>query len=157
MSLHSLAIAAAGTALLGLATVLTVQQNEPAAVATAQPASPSQASAPKFDVVRVNRQGHAVMAGRAAPGAAVIISDGAAELGRVVADERGEWVFLPETPLASGSRQLALRAERDGEPTVPSKMPLVIAVPERGANADALAVPAATADEAPRRPAPPPR
>lgn len=138
-----------GSALLGLASVLAVQQNESApAFAKPQPPAP-QTSEPRFDIVRVNRQGHAVMAGRAAPGAAVVISDGAAELGRVVADDRGEWVFLPETPLASGPRQLALRAERAGEPALQSKAPLSIAVPERGANTDALAVPAAKDDGAP--------
>ena len=44
---------------------------------------------PTFDVVRVNRKGDAVIAGRAYPGARVIVMDGDTALGEATADDRG--------------------------------------------------------------------
>lgn len=84
---------------------------------------------PSFDIVRVNPRGGTVMAGRAAPGAEVAILDGNAEIGRVVADSRGEWVFVPAVPLAAGVRHLCLRtAGRDGG-TIACEAPVVVVVP----------------------------
>jgi pentatricopeptide repeat protein len=58
--------------------------------------------------VRINPQGDAVMAGRAAPGAEVSIARGGMEIGRVQADEQGAWVFVPLTPLPPGGQELTL-------------------------------------------------
>jgi len=86
---------------------------------------------PSFDVVRINPQGDAVIAGRARPGSTVIILDGKTEIGRVKADKRGEWVFVPETPLKPGSRKLSLMMKfGDGAP-VASDSDVVLVVPER--------------------------
>lgn len=63
---------------------------------------------PSFDIVRVDPQGHAVLAGRAEPGAKVTITDGATVLGAVVADAQGEFVLLPATPLAPGAHEITL-------------------------------------------------
>jgi nucleoid-associated protein YgaU len=63
---------------------------------------------PSFDVVRINPQGDAVMAGRAAPGAEVSIARGGKEIGRVQADEQGAWVFVPLAPLPPGDQELTL-------------------------------------------------
>ena len=55
---------------------------------------------PRFDVVRVGARGSAVVAGRATPGAEVILlADNGRELGRARADRRGEFVILPAEPL----------------------------------------------------------
>ena len=86
---------------------------------------------PSFDVVRVDPQGNTVMAGRAAPGATVIIKDGDTELGRVVADARGEWVFIPTEPLPAGSRELSLETPQDGAAPLQSPNVVVMSVPER--------------------------
>ena len=86
---------------------------------------------PTFDVVRVDPQGNTVMAGRAAPGATVIIKDGETELGQVVADGRGEWVFIPAEPLPSGSRELSLETPQDGATPLQSPNVVVMSVPER--------------------------
>lgn len=40
--------------------------------------------------------------GKTEPGAEVIIRDNGAEIGRVTADDAGNWSFTPETPLADG-------------------------------------------------------
>tara|TARA_R110000787_G_scaffold144264_3_gene258198 strand:+ start:3989 stop:5203 length:1215 start_codon:yes stop_codon:yes gene_type:complete len=71
---------------------------------------------PSYDIVRVNPKGDAVMAGRAAPGASVEIREDDKVIGKVTADQRGEWVFVPDKPLAPGNRQLSLSATTaDGE------------------------------------------
>jgi nucleoid-associated protein YgaU len=88
---------------------------------------------PSFDVVRIGARGDAVMAGRAAPGAEVIILDGVAEVGRARADGRGEWVFVSSSPLRPGGRELTLRARNpDGtEVDAPSTVVLIVPEPER--------------------------
>jgi nucleoid-associated protein YgaU len=86
---------------------------------------------PVFDVVRVNPEGDAVIAGRAAPGAKVEIHDGETPIGTVTADDRGEWVYLPTQPLPSGKRALALSATNaDGVKTESDSL-VILAVPER--------------------------
>ena len=95
------------------------------------PSAPaSQAEAPSFDVVRVNPQGDAVMAGRAPPGAIVTILDGETVVGRVTADAAGEWVFVPDKPLPPGSRRLGLTSRIEGGKSVPSDSMVVMVVPE---------------------------
>ncbi len=86
----------------------------------------------RFDVVRVTPEGEAVMAGRAKPGSTVTILDKDKSLGEVTADERGEWVFVPEKPLASGSRQLGLEIRKKSGETVQSESVVVLVVPEKG-------------------------
>jgi nucleoid-associated protein YgaU len=85
---------------------------------------------PSFDVVRIDPQGNAVMAGRAAPGAEVAILDKDKEIGRVTADANGEWVWVPEAPLKPGSLELGLSAQVPGQPAVQSKSTVVLVVPE---------------------------
>jgi hypothetical protein len=66
---------------------------------------------PVFDVVRINPKGDTLIAGRAAPGSEVTLLDGTKEIGKVVTDQRGEWVFVPTGPLAPGARRLKLRSK----------------------------------------------
>jgi LysM repeat protein len=75
----------------------------------APPPTPAPA-VPSFDIVKVDPSGHAVIAGRAAPGAKVEVLDGGKPLGDVTADDRGEWVLVPTTPIPPGERQLSLMA-----------------------------------------------
>jgi nucleoid-associated protein YgaU len=99
-------------------------------------------TSPSFDVVRVNPDGRAVIAGRAAPGSRVTVLDGDQPIGSVDADPRGEWVLLPDQPLNSGTRQLTLRAQgadgqqRSGEQSVVLNVPQ----PKDGGPAGTLAV-----------------
>jgi hypothetical protein len=78
------------------------------------PAAAREATPPSFDIVSVERDGRAVIAGRALPGDRVRVlaigAGGATPLGEVVADARGEWVLVPETPIAAGDHQLGLEA-----------------------------------------------
>jgi nucleoid-associated protein YgaU len=103
----------------------------PAASPAEKPGTVPSPGLPVFDVVRVNPEGDAVIAGRAEPGAKVGIYDGDKLTGTVVADNRGEWVFLPTEPLPAGQRELSLALiDKDGnERRSPSAV--VLAVPER--------------------------
>ncbi len=86
-----------------------------AATPATTPAAP--AKPPSFDIVRIDPQGQAVIAGRAAPGDRVRVLDGDKPIGEVIADARGEWVLVPDAPIAPGNRQLGLEATgREGEP-----------------------------------------
>jgi nucleoid-associated protein YgaU len=99
------------------------------ASAAAQPAM----EPPRFDVVRVGARGSAVIAGRAAPGAEVIVmADNGRELGRARADRRGEFVILPADPLPPGNMELSLVA-RLGDQEVRGPDTVVLMVPDTAA------------------------
>jgi hypothetical protein len=100
----------------------------------AQPAPEAQKQddgRPAFDIVRINPKGDAVIAGRAQPGSEVEVRDGDKTVGKVTADARGEWVLVPEQPLAPGAHNLNLIARLNGE-TKTSESDVVLVVPEPG-------------------------
>lgn len=107
----------------------------PAAVATGRIAaatsvpSPNPAIAPSFDVVRVGPQGNAVVAGRAEPGATVVVSDGDIKLGEATANGRGEWVLVPDAPLTPGGRELSLSARTAAGHEAKGRDTVLLAVP----------------------------
>jgi len=144
-------------------------------VPRAEPGTPPGPERPRFDVVRVEPSGDAVIAGRSAPSARVTVRDGEAEVGSALAGADGSWVVVPARRLEPGGRQLSLVAENPGEAEpVASDETLVVVVPEpdediagRPVAADAaperrealaLVVPAdgAAAPEVLQAPAPPP-
>jgi hypothetical protein len=98
----------------------------------AAPERAEQPVRPSFDIVRINPQGDAVIAGRAGPNAEVTVREDGREIGRVTADSRGEWVLIPEKPLTTGSHELGLTAiDPDGDKADSARNVLVV-VPERG-------------------------
>ncbi len=98
--------------------------------------------APSFDVVRINPNGDAVLAGRATPGAEVMVLEGETVIGRVQVDQRGEWVLVPDKPLAPGARVFSLESKLPDQDPVKSESEVVLVVPEQsGAGALALRVP----------------
>ncbi len=99
----------------------------PPAAAAPAPAPPS------FDVVRVSPQGSAVIAGRAEPGADVVVFDGTREVARTRADRRGEFVALPPAPLAEGGRELTLSSRTGAAAPVRSDATVVVVVPPKPA------------------------
>jgi hypothetical protein len=95
-------VAAAAGLLIVIVAVISLRGTEPPPpVAQVPPAAPNAVAAapapalpvPSFDVVTVDPQGHAVIAGRAAPGDRVEVLDGKASIGEVTADQRGDWVL----------------------------------------------------------------
>ena len=105
---------AAGTAIVLWPNRVPAPKPAPPAAMAPQPQAstppPAAPAAPSFDIVKVDPSGHAVIAGRAAPGSAVAVLDGDKKLGEVTADERGEWVLVPTAPMTPGERQLTLEA-----------------------------------------------
>jgi nucleoid-associated protein YgaU len=95
----------------------------------APPASTEAPIRPSFDIVRVKRDGHAVIAGRAAPGAEVEVRSGGQVIDRVRASRRGEWVAIPAKPLAPGDQELSAAATEEGAAPVESDQVVVVAVP----------------------------
>lgn len=85
---------------------------------------------PTFDIVRVSRDCTAVIAGRAAAGAVVIVSAGEGEIGRVTADSRGEWALVPDLPLRGGSREFRVAAQSPGQPAIGGDAGVVVSVPD---------------------------
>ena len=131
---------------------------EPAATAPAAAPAPEKAppqpakkdEAPSFDVVRIEA-GHAVIAGRAPPGARVSVLDGNTPIGEATANANGEWVLTPGTVLPPGDHELSLSAKLPDGRKLESERVVVVVVPEphkdiagrpaSGAQALALAVP----------------
>jgi hypothetical protein len=77
-------------------------------------------------VVRIEPDGAAVIAGRAAPGTELILLDNGTPIGTAQADAYGEWVFIPIDPLPSGAHDFGLVLKNiEGGISVPSldKMP----------------------------------
>ena len=104
---------------------------------------------PRFDVVRVGARGSAVVAGRAAPGAEVILlADNGRELGRARADRRGEFVILPADALPPGAMELSLRA-RLGDQEVTGPDTVVLMVPDTAPQIAEAPRPAPAAEPAP--------
>ena len=86
---------------------------------------------PTFDIVRITREGNAVIAGRAEPGAEVTVREQGQTLGTVRANARGEWVLIPAEPLAPGATQLTIVAALPGAETRQSNDVVILSVPQR--------------------------
>ena len=116
----------------------------PAEPAAAETASAAEAAAtepvkPTFDVVRVEPDGSAVIAGRASPAADVVVTLSGNELGAAKATENGEWVVVTTTPIAPGSYELKAVA-KVGDTQVVSDQSVALVVPAAGTDEKVLAV-----------------
>jgi cell division septation protein DedD len=67
---------------------------------------------PIVDFMRIDPDGKAVVAGRAAPGTELIVLDNGQPLGTITADIYGLWTFISQEPLASGRHEIGLRVKR---------------------------------------------
>jgi nucleoid-associated protein YgaU len=105
----------------------------PTPAETRTPPSPPPTAAittPTFDVARIGADGRAVIAGRAAPGAKVVLLDGGKEIAHGEADARGEWVLLAQDPpLSPGQHELRVVQHIEGRAPVTSEQVVVAVVP----------------------------
>lgn len=101
-------------------------EDDAAAAASAKPPA-----LPSFDIVRVDRTGYAVIAGRAKPGAEVTIYANGEELATTTAIANGDWTVTTETPLSAGPVELGLSMTTSDGQTIRSEETIVIYVPER--------------------------
>ncbi len=109
----------------------------PAQNVPAQAAAPASSNVPSFDVVRVEPDGSAVLAGRAAPNTDVRI----VEAGRVIATARtnaqGEFAVTLDVPLAVGEHQIHLETG-EGEAVLASVESAIVSIPMPGRDSELL-------------------
>jgi hypothetical protein len=104
--------------------------------AETKPSPTESVMAPSFDVARIGADGHAVIAGRATPGAKIVLLDGGKEIARSEADARGEWVVVAQDPpLAPGPHELRVVQHVEGHAPVTSEQVVVAVVPTPADNA----------------------
>lgn len=94
---------------------------------------------PSFDVVRVDKKGNVVIAGKSQADCTVTVRDGDTIVGTATADRRGDWVIVPGEPLAEGESQLSLSARCGDAAAVEAAEVVVVIVPKRGTEAVAYA------------------
>lgn len=88
-------------------------------------------SLPSFDIVRVDRSGDAVIAGRAGPGATVTVYANDEALATATAGADGAWVMTTQAPLDAGAVELTLEMKTTDGVVIRSDETIVIYVPER--------------------------
>lgn len=130
---------AAAAALTVAGTVATLNWPvERAAIPATQPPAPRAAAQnapsaprvePSFDVVRVGPDGGVVIAGRAEPGAEVVVRDGERTVGTARADQNGQFVMVPDGKLPPGGRELTLSARLGTGPEQKAGASVVLVVP----------------------------
>lgn len=103
---------------------------------------------PSFDVVRVERDGSFVAAGRATPGSQVSVLANGEEVASVQADQRGEWVLLPDEGLISGDHELSLSSVSGNGEQAESKDIVVVSVPTAASSREAEAAQSPSGDTA---------
>lgn len=105
------------------------EQASQEATKSAQPAEDK--SVPTFDIVRVERDGSTVVAGRALPGAKVSIKANGEVVGTATADANGEWVAVLDKPLQPGNIVITLTAENPDGSKKDSVQSVAVNVPEQ--------------------------
>ena len=98
-------------------------------------AAPVEAALPNFDIVRVDRTGYAVIAGRAAPGAEVTVFANGEELAQTGAEADGSWALSTDTPLDAGPVELSLSMTTPDGMTIRSEQTVIILVPAQEGDA----------------------
>jgi hypothetical protein len=101
---------------------------------TAAPPSvpPPTVAIPSFDIALIGPDGRGVIAGRAQPGAKVILLDGDKELAQDQVDAKGEWVIIAQDPpLSPGPHELRVVQHVDGRAPVTSDQVVVAIVPDQ--------------------------
>ncbi|WP_210104080.1 LysM peptidoglycan-binding domain-containing protein [Neorhizobium galegae] len=88
---------------------------------------------PTFDVLRVEPDGTAVIAGRAEPEARLDVNDQALTVATTAVDKAGEFVAIIDKPLAPGDHQLVLKATAKDGRTVISEEIATISIPDNKA------------------------
>ncbi len=86
---------------------------------------------PTFDIVRVDASGTAVIAGRGAPLATVIVRANGEEAAKEAINEDGEWAAYVEAPFSQGAVELTLEMIMPDGEVVRGEQVVIIAVPER--------------------------
>ncbi len=112
------------------------------------PEPPQEPVAPEFDVVRVEEDGRALVAGRAAPGATVSIELDGEVVGQAEADRTGGFVSILDFGPSDDARVVSLSTETEADTPVESTQSVILApvVPQEPVVTEA---PETEADETP--------
>ena len=113
--------------------IVQVKPRAPAApsAAEATAAADPAGEAPSFDVVRVEKSGETVIAGRAAPNSEVnVTTQDGTSLGRARADSAGTWAIVTEEPLGPGSHEIGIESQDSQGAARLSEEVVVVVVPE---------------------------
>ena len=86
---------------------------------------------PRFDIVRVTRDGFAVIAGVAEPGSSLELLANGDVVFTTPVERDGAWAIQTETPLDQGTVELSLRMTTTDGLVITSEETVVIYVPER--------------------------
>ncbi|MEG6509996.1 LysM peptidoglycan-binding domain-containing protein [Methyloligella sp. 2.7D] len=113
-------------------------KSEQAAPSGEEEAESAPQQVPSFDVVRVERTGDAVMAGRASPGWKIEVQSDGEKIGETTADDAGQWTIVLDEPLPRGDHSLGLLATSpDGTSGMSSQQSVLVAMGE-GENDEAV-------------------
>ncbi|WP_421863028.1 LysM peptidoglycan-binding domain-containing protein [Parvibaculum sp.] len=108
--------------------------SEVIAEAPSEPAEPGaeeeDPAIPTFDIVRVERDGSALAAGRSLPGARIQLKANGEVVAETTSDDNGEWVAVLEKPLSTGTIELRLTAINPDGSSKDSKQVVTVSVPE---------------------------
>ena len=78
-----------------------------------------------FDIVRLDKSGDVVIAGKTIPNIKVDILDGNETLASVFSDSNGDWVWISDTPLTEGIKRFNLK-HFNGEDEFVSEQNIII-------------------------------
>ncbi|WP_425052744.1 LysM peptidoglycan-binding domain-containing protein [Psychromarinibacter sp. S121] len=126
---------------------------EPDAVAETAPETPEPPEAPEteppvFDVVRVDAEGNALIAGRATPEADVTILLDGVEVSKTPAGTDGNFVSMFSVPPADVPRVMSLEMEAEGLGKVPSVATVILQPAPAGAAPEVAGLPEGAATDA---------
>ena len=82
-----------------------------------------------------------MLAGRAAPGDTVTVTEGGRTIGQTKADSTGSWVLTPALKLPTGAGELRLTARAPDGREAAAEAPVLVVVPERPGGAPSTAAP----------------
>ncbi|WP_188052245.1 LysM peptidoglycan-binding domain-containing protein [Aureimonas fodinaquatilis] len=111
----------------------------PASAASPEPAAPAQAAAeiPEFDIIRVEPDGSAVIAGRGAPDSDIFIYSGERLVAKARSNSAGEFALTLEQPLVVGDHSLRI-VSGEGEGAIESAQRVLVSVPMPGREQELL-------------------
>jgi nucleoid-associated protein YgaU len=99
-----------------------------------------EAKKPTFDTVSVEKDGAAVIAGRAEAGSTVTVKLNGAAIGKAETNAAGEFVVIPEKQLPEGSGGISLEVEKDGKITTSDQQVAVVVKPKAEQSEPVVAV-----------------
>ena len=79
-----------------------------AAIPDAQAPEPAAHEEPDLNLIRAQPDGHVIIAGSAAPGIEVEVFANGDLVGKVMAEASGDWVLVPDHPLAVGTAEITV-------------------------------------------------